>query len=180
MTSASSTTPFSTPLLALSEQQIERRRRWATVGLAAFRILLAVGIAVWPLSGATTPCDQVLFWFFKGASWLVINAISTSVLQFFPAANPTTYQWLPEDKCEAMAQHCEKYDILLGYRDQVRALGRRFTTGERIAMAEWADACQFADKLAAEESRKRAACQRLYGVAPGHSTEAPVHNVVVL
>jgi hypothetical protein len=73
------------------------------------------------------------------------------------------YDWLAESECLELAELCEKTPGLVAYRDQVRAANRRFTSGESDAMFSWASEQEYL-RQAAEETRARAGCQRLYGI----------------
>ncbi|MBK3780262.1 hypothetical protein G3A43_08325 [Paraburkholderia aspalathi] len=53
---------------------------------------------------------------------------------FYAPSSP----WLPDADAGALATLCERNRGLVQYRDQVRALGRRFSRAESAAMFEWA------------------------------------------
>ncbi|MBK3780265.1 hypothetical protein G3A43_08340 [Paraburkholderia aspalathi] len=85
-----------------------------------------------------------------------------------------SFQWLPDQDCDALASLCERHPSLMGYRNKVCAAGRRFTLGECAAMERWAEIHEQETRetlaAVAVAERRREGHQRLYGAPPVSQT----------
>lgn len=147
----------------LTEMQINNRRKLAHCVLGAVVTAMAVGTFFFPLTGPGVPLMVTAA--LKAAVLLGGSLIIADIFMLVPALGLVHYEWLKPTDCYTLAELCEKHPSLAAYRDQVRALNRRFTYGEFEAMKVWADSRRANANAAKKEVINSEACKRLYGIA---------------
>lgn len=148
---------FSMPLL--TEQQVLTRHEetcqlvWRNRAIV-FGIALAVVVSTYFFSGHAPKvvlCAFVYVFVVAVIVWLMVDLEDA----FIEPRSP----WMPDSCCNQLSELCESTPELIPYRDQVRALGRRFTVEEFGRMRDWTPARYAREHL----QRDEAEYVRLYG-----------------
>jgi hypothetical protein len=148
---------------ALTEGDIGVRQLIARAALGLVVLALAAAMLCVPLANPSMP--QFVTVAVRASLTLVVSFVVGYAFMSIPELRFAHYHWLQSTDCDELADLCEQNPGLVPYRDQVLALGRRFTRGEYEAMSAWVAKQQAKAARAEADARANAGCKRLYGIA---------------